>query len=544
MGGALWKKEEEKIFWKHIVPFCKQRLPEHECYGPVVPWSELAIKMQRLAGHILVGRKNEPRDYTETCLSEHLFQNINKNSPSPSDTVWVHEFANESMRHGINQTGTGFKATKSGTRKNTVARKGEPMLMSDCNLEDPEEKKLYFETLKKITPTQEVIDSPLHSNGRVSLLHQPQLRALAELRAKNGLPKLFPGYGTVGKNDRQDLNAVRLAAGLPPVPTAPTPEERRVRDIRSRVTRLRARRNANNRDATSSQDALFGDDEADGQADAEVADDDERSDDMPHGAVSNNDGSLMDDTTYYDGTNSDCHGDIMYAQAVTSAPDIPCLAGYRGPCSPIKNRMGLENLVEQPEPDNMGNRGNMVGYGFGTDVEPTGPYGGQNLPWILPDPGQPSSTNTMPIQKMLIENNNPGPLDPRLDRMNPAPYGNMDGFTPPAYNQHLAPMQPDAPMGMSELTPLPLAAGNQSESHMATPAESMSRASARARMNMSNLVQMPSATAYTLPIRAASGFAGMGGNSDEYVKRHGDHRGDDDDDDDGLFVDDEYNSYF
>ncbi|GKT78036.1 hypothetical protein ColTof4_10459 [Colletotrichum tofieldiae] len=82
MGGKVWSAEEERVFWRVIVPQSQKRIGT----GPAQTknWEELAPLMQFIMG---IGAK---RNYTH--LVEHFFQNVEKTRVSPNAGVFVREY--------------------------------------------------------------------------------------------------------------------------------------------------------------------------------------------------------------------------------------------------------------------------------------------------------------------------------------------------------------------------------------------------------------------------------------------------------------------
>ncbi|KAL0779789.1 hypothetical protein CaCOL14_004273 [Colletotrichum acutatum] len=81
MPGKAWSKEEERVFWRSIVPLSAKGVGS----GSSRSWEELAVIMQREMG------PNAKRQYTQLSLVEHYFQNHDKEHFSPFAAPYVHE---------------------------------------------------------------------------------------------------------------------------------------------------------------------------------------------------------------------------------------------------------------------------------------------------------------------------------------------------------------------------------------------------------------------------------------------------------------------
>ncbi|OHF02851.1 hypothetical protein CORC01_01952 [Colletotrichum orchidophilum] len=79
MPGKVWSKEEERVYWRVIVPNSQKRVDG----GIPMTWEELAPIMQTTMG-LYAKRK-----YTHLGLLEHYFQNIEKNRISPNAAPYV-----------------------------------------------------------------------------------------------------------------------------------------------------------------------------------------------------------------------------------------------------------------------------------------------------------------------------------------------------------------------------------------------------------------------------------------------------------------------
>ncbi|TKW50388.1 hypothetical protein CTA1_11582 [Colletotrichum tanaceti] len=90
MGGKVWSVDEERVFWRVIVPQSQKRIgtgPAH-----VKNWEQLAPLMQSIMG------LKAKRKYTHLGLFEHFFQNIEKSRISPNAGIFVREYQNAIKR--------------------------------------------------------------------------------------------------------------------------------------------------------------------------------------------------------------------------------------------------------------------------------------------------------------------------------------------------------------------------------------------------------------------------------------------------------------
>ncbi|KAK1687911.1 hypothetical protein BDP55DRAFT_72099 [Colletotrichum godetiae] len=81
MPGKAWSKEEERVYWRFVIPQSAKRVDG----GPAVPWDQLAVYMQKRMG------ANAKREYTHLSLLEHYFQNFDKERFSPHAAPYVRE---------------------------------------------------------------------------------------------------------------------------------------------------------------------------------------------------------------------------------------------------------------------------------------------------------------------------------------------------------------------------------------------------------------------------------------------------------------------
>ncbi|KXH56986.1 hypothetical protein CSAL01_13116 [Colletotrichum salicis] len=81
MPGKAWSKEEERVYWRFVIPQSAKRVDG----GPAVPWDQLAVYMQKKMG------ANAKREYTHLSLLEHYFQNFDKERFSPHAAPYVRE---------------------------------------------------------------------------------------------------------------------------------------------------------------------------------------------------------------------------------------------------------------------------------------------------------------------------------------------------------------------------------------------------------------------------------------------------------------------
>ena len=61
MGGRVWSRDEERVFWTYIIPRSPKRLGLHRA-NPEISWTQLAVEMARKMG------ENARREYTELGL--------------------------------------------------------------------------------------------------------------------------------------------------------------------------------------------------------------------------------------------------------------------------------------------------------------------------------------------------------------------------------------------------------------------------------------------------------------------------------------------
>ncbi|KAK2064672.1 hypothetical protein LY76DRAFT_37365 [Colletotrichum caudatum] len=84
MGGKVWSVDEERVFWRIIVPQSQKRIATGPTHTKT--WEDLTPLMQSLMG------VNAKRTYTHLGLFEHFFQNIDKGRISPNASVFVCEY--------------------------------------------------------------------------------------------------------------------------------------------------------------------------------------------------------------------------------------------------------------------------------------------------------------------------------------------------------------------------------------------------------------------------------------------------------------------
>jgi hypothetical protein len=72
MVGALWTKEEEDYFWKHVVPNSPKRLGDDVANHPGRSWAELG-EIMLAAMTAKLGANNLPRpEYSDKCMCMYL----------------------------------------------------------------------------------------------------------------------------------------------------------------------------------------------------------------------------------------------------------------------------------------------------------------------------------------------------------------------------------------------------------------------------------------------------------------------------------------
>ncbi|WQF79620.1 hypothetical protein CDEST_04634 [Colletotrichum destructivum] len=90
MGGKVWSVDEERVFWRVIVPQSQKRIGNGPAH--VKNWEQLAPLMQSIMGI------KAKRTYTHLGLFEHFFQNIEKSRVSPNAGIFVREYQNAVKR--------------------------------------------------------------------------------------------------------------------------------------------------------------------------------------------------------------------------------------------------------------------------------------------------------------------------------------------------------------------------------------------------------------------------------------------------------------
>ncbi|EGR49485.1 uncharacterized protein TRIREDRAFT_106219 [Trichoderma reesei QM6a] len=86
MGGKTWSKQEERFFWKTIVPQSPKAVKPSD---RVHDWKACAEIMQREMG------TNARRKYSKLMLFEHYFQNVQTGHRSPCAREFVVEHKRE-----------------------------------------------------------------------------------------------------------------------------------------------------------------------------------------------------------------------------------------------------------------------------------------------------------------------------------------------------------------------------------------------------------------------------------------------------------------
>ncbi|KAK4137528.1 hypothetical protein BT67DRAFT_371107 [Trichocladium antarcticum] len=69
MGGKLWSKDEEEVFWLQLIPHSPKRIGDDRVKNKEHSWYWFADQMIQIMGH------NARREYTPLCVFEHYFQN-------------------------------------------------------------------------------------------------------------------------------------------------------------------------------------------------------------------------------------------------------------------------------------------------------------------------------------------------------------------------------------------------------------------------------------------------------------------------------------
>ncbi|KAL6701012.1 hypothetical protein J3F84DRAFT_137221 [Trichoderma pleuroticola] len=86
MGGKTWSKQEERFFWKTIVPQSPKAVKPAD---RIHDWKVCAEIMQREMG------ANARRKYSKLMLFEHYFQNVQTGHKSPCAREFVVEHKRE-----------------------------------------------------------------------------------------------------------------------------------------------------------------------------------------------------------------------------------------------------------------------------------------------------------------------------------------------------------------------------------------------------------------------------------------------------------------
>ncbi|KAK9416036.1 hypothetical protein SUNI508_09809 [Seiridium unicorne] len=86
MGGRIWSDQEERYFWRVAIARSIKRVGADVIFKKQKSWPELAIRMQAALG------KDARREYTQSMLFEHYFQNIKSQRVSPNAGRYVREF--------------------------------------------------------------------------------------------------------------------------------------------------------------------------------------------------------------------------------------------------------------------------------------------------------------------------------------------------------------------------------------------------------------------------------------------------------------------
>ncbi|KAL7937106.1 hypothetical protein V8C35DRAFT_215735 [Trichoderma chlorosporum] len=86
MGGKTWSKQEERFFWKTIVPQSPKAVKPSD---RIHDWKNCAEIMQQAMG------ANARRKYSKLMLFEHYFQNVQTGHRSPCAREFVMEHKRE-----------------------------------------------------------------------------------------------------------------------------------------------------------------------------------------------------------------------------------------------------------------------------------------------------------------------------------------------------------------------------------------------------------------------------------------------------------------
>ncbi|KAK0720410.1 hypothetical protein B0H67DRAFT_552592 [Lasiosphaeris hirsuta] len=91
MGGKIWNRNEERIFWRVIMAQCPNRVGVDRTKLEV-SWDDLTKEMVRSMAKI---EDDKRREYTTLCLFEHYFLNVVQGCVSPNAGKYVKEYMNK-----------------------------------------------------------------------------------------------------------------------------------------------------------------------------------------------------------------------------------------------------------------------------------------------------------------------------------------------------------------------------------------------------------------------------------------------------------------
>ncbi|KAJ9148323.1 hypothetical protein NKR23_g5169 [Pleurostoma richardsiae] len=86
MGGKVWSRDEERVFWLEVIPRSPKRIGVDKA-RPKEEWDDLAVWMRLRMGEKAL------REYTGLMLFEHYFQNSRNRKYSPNGGKWARAYA-------------------------------------------------------------------------------------------------------------------------------------------------------------------------------------------------------------------------------------------------------------------------------------------------------------------------------------------------------------------------------------------------------------------------------------------------------------------
>ncbi|KAF9874824.1 hypothetical protein CkaCkLH20_07518 [Colletotrichum karsti] len=155
MGGKVWSPEEERVYWRVIIPQSQKRAGRSHLQTK--SWEDLAIVMQ---SHMSADAK---RNYTGLGLFEHYFANIEKRRLSPNATKYVREYKEaleraaqeEEEETEVEDNGFDEDATISDHSQNDPSHTGETTeeeVMSDSDIYEDKENRPFSSAREPLAP--------------------------------------------------------------------------------------------------------------------------------------------------------------------------------------------------------------------------------------------------------------------------------------------------------------------------------------------------------------------------------------------------------